>query len=192
MSVFTAAYPDGRVGREARNLFTERFGYVPDIENRNRLQDEEAYRFMITKARDVPRAVEMGCDFGLTGRDFLEEYGNRDLEIIEELPACRSRVVLFERKEGGIIPVPVTVYPNISRKYLGQRMQNNDCWTIVNLNGETESWVASGMADFGIDVVETSKTLQASGLAVNEVIMESSAVIIARKDNIDKVRGLYV
>ena len=63
MSIFIA-YPDGRVGKESRDLFIGRFGYVPDIENRNRLQRAGRYNFMITKARDVPMAVENGCDFG--------------------------------------------------------------------------------------------------------------------------------
>ena len=81
MSAFTFAYPDGRVGRDARDCFIERFGCAPSIDYRNRFQRIGRYRFMITKARDVPRAVEKGCDFGLTGRDFLEEYGSADLVL---------------------------------------------------------------------------------------------------------------
>ena len=47
------------------------------------------------------------------------------------------------------------------------------------------------MAGRGIDVIESGRTLEETGLVVKDVIMESSAVIIARKDNIKKVKDLY-
>ena len=120
MSIFIA-YPDGRIGKEARDLFVGRFGYAPNIENRNRFQRQGPYKFMITKARDVPEAVKGGCLFGLTGRDFLVEYGNADLDVVEELPVCKSKVVLFEPADGYVSPLVATVYPEIARKYLEER-----------------------------------------------------------------------
>jgi len=92
VSVFIA-YPDGRIGRESKEYFRQRFGYVPDIENRNRFQNIGEYDFMITKARNVPRAIEEGCLFGITGLDFLREYGNPDLDIVETLTG-RERLML--------------------------------------------------------------------------------------------------
>ena len=192
MSIFIA-YPDGRIGKEARNLFVDRFGYATEIENRNRLQTLGPYKFAITKARDVPEAVEQGCDIGLTGKDFFQEYGgsNRNLVIVETLPICKSRLVLFGRPESKRRNVIVTTYPNIAFEYLNRNVRPIDAPEIIRLTGETESWVASGLADFGIDVVETGRTLEETGLVIKDVIMESSAVIIARKDNIDRVNTLY-
>ncbi len=191
MSIFIA-YPDGRIGREARTIFIDGFGSAPDIENRNRRQVMGKYEYMITKARNVPRAVEQGCLFGLTGLDFLKEYGNPDLVIIRDLmPFCKSRVVLFEPSDGYLSPRVVTVYPNIARKYLEDTSPYGDPWELMVLSGETESWVASGMAGRGIDVVESGKTLEETGLIISDTIMRSNAVIIARKDNIDIVNSLY-
>ncbi len=186
MSIFIA-YPDGRIGREVKDFFR----YVPDLQNRNRFQRIGQYDFMITKARDVPQAVERGCLFGLTGLDFLREYGSPELDIIEQIPFCKSRLVLFEPKVGAVFPMVVTVYPNMARKYLQERSLYGEPWELITVSGETESWVASGFADRGIDVVETGKTLEETGLVIKDVIMESSAVIIARKDNINKAREMY-
>jgi len=47
------------------------------------------------------------------------------------------------------------------------------------------------MADIGIDVTESGDTIRLTGLVIQDVIMESSAIIIARKDNIKTVRSLY-
>lgn len=194
MSVFTVAYPDGRIGRGARNRFIERFGCVPEVDYRNRLQRRGNYMFMITKARDVPKAVEEGCLFGLTGLDFLEEYGSSDLCVVDDFGVCRSKVVSFESKDSDFkrSGKAVTVYPNIAKTYLQEKITNPDRWEIVKLSGETESWVASGLADIGIDVIETRETLNKTGLVVRDVIMESCAIIIAKKDNINKLRELYV
>ena len=190
MSIFIA-YPDGRIGREAGNSFVERFGYVPDIENRNRFQKQGPYKFMITKARDALQAVEQGCDIGLTGQDFFEEYvSNRNLIIVEKLPVCKSRLVLFGRPDRRR-NVVVTTYPEIAYRYLNKNVRPIDAPEIISVTGETESWVASGFADLGIDIVETGKTLEETGLVIKDVIMESSVVIIARKDNIDRVNALY-
>ena len=186
MSIFIA-YPDGRIGREARSAFLDRFESAPDIENRNRFQRIEQYKFMITKARDVSEAVEQGCDIGLAGKDFLQEYGsNRNLVIVETLPICKSKLVLFGRPESKRRNVVVTTYPNIASGYLNRNVRPIDAPEIIRLTGETESWVASGLADFGIDVVETGRTLDETGLVIKDVIMESSVVIIARKDNIKR------
>ena len=186
MSIFIA-YPDGRVGKESRDLFIGRFGYVPDIENRNRFQIRGPYKFMITKARDALQAVEQGCDIGLTGQDFFEEYGSADLAIVEKLPICRSRVVLFGRPESRRRNVVVTAYPRIAYRYLNKNVLPINAPEIIRVSGETESWVASGFADFGIDITETGKTLEETGLVIKDVIMESSAIIITRKDNIKRV-----
>ncbi len=182
MSIFIA-YPDGRIGKNARSFFR----YGPNLENRNRFQKIGEYEFMITKARDVPQAVERRCLFGLTGLDFLEEYGRGKLDVVEELPFCKSKLVLFEPKCGAVFPLVVTVYPNLARKYLQERSLYGEPWELITVSGETESWVASSFADRGIDVVETGKTLEETGLVIKDVIMESSAVIIARKDNIKRV-----
>jgi len=187
VSIFIA-YPDGRIGREARDLFGEKFGYAPDIENRNRFQKKGSYKFMITKARDALQAVEQGCDIGLTGQDFFEEHGSdRNLFVVEKLPVCKSRLVLFGRPEIRRRNVVVTTYPEIAYRYLNRGVRPIDAPEIIGVSGETESWVASGFADLGIDIVETGRTLEETGLVIKDVIMESSAVIIARKDNIKRV-----
>lgn len=102
MSVFTVAYPDGRIGKDIWEIFSGLFGYSPDLDNMNRMQKLSNYRFMITK-----------------------------------------------------------------------------------------SWVASGFADRGIDVTESGETLEKTGSVIKDFIMESSAVIIGRRDNIKKVKDLY-
>lgn len=48
------------------------------------------------------------------------------------------------------------------------------------------------MADIGVDVTEFGDTLILTELVIEDVITENSAVIIARKYNIEIVRDLYV
>ncbi|HLD41806.1 MAG TPA: ATP phosphoribosyltransferase [archaeon] len=192
MSIFTVAYPDGRIGKDARNRFIEKFSCVPDLDYRNRRQRIGKYNFMITKARDVPRAVELGCDLGLTGQDFLMEYGCPKLGIAYDFRVSKSRVISFRRKDADFKTKRlVTVYPRIAEAYLRNKLKNPEDWEIVKLSGETESWVALCMADIGIDVTESGDTIRLTGLVIQDVIMESSAIIIARKDNIKTVRSLY-
>lgn len=64
----------------------------------NRFQRTGRYQFMITKARDVPKAVGLGCDFGLTGKDFLKEYGSPDLDIVYDFRVSKSKIVAFAKK----------------------------------------------------------------------------------------------
>jgi ATP phosphoribosyltransferase len=54
---------------------------------------------------------------------------------------------------------------------------------IVHLDGAVESAVGLGVADLIADVVSTGSTLRQAGLAVvDEPILESSAILIARKE----------
>ncbi len=188
MNDLLVAYPDGRIGKSVKPYFENRFGSVPDIDDRNRFQRSSKYRFMIAKARDVPRAIDEGCFFGVTGRDFLEEYGNPEIGVVERLPVCKSKLVVFGKPSGFPFPKIVTVYPRLAKRYFDETLEP---YELLNLSGETESWVASRRADKGVDVIETGETLENTGLVVTDVIMESSAIIIARKSNIDIVRGLY-
>lgn len=173
----------------------ERLGVGLDLGSKNKFPEEGMYRFLITYSRMVPEAVDRGFLTGITGYDWFEEYrlGGRggDLEIVEELPFGRAKVVAFRDYREPSAPFlgparVVTPYPNIAAKYF-----RNEGLGIKEVPGETEGWVKAGLSEYGVDNKDSGETLERTGLEICDEILDTNAIIISRRENKNKVRDVW-
>lgn len=145
--------------------------------------------FFYLRPRDIATYVGSGAlDVGVTGRDLLLDSHSTALEV-EELDFGASTFRFagpIDRfaELGDLAGVRVaTSYAGLVGDFLAA--QGVDA-TVVHLDGAVESAVRLGVADAVADVVETGTTLRKQGLEIfGPVILESSAVLIATRDDLD-------
>ena len=137
---------------------------------------DEKITILRARAKDIPFYVEEGiADFGITGRDIMEERMS-EAQIFAELPFGECRMVLATSSERtGEIAKIATEFPNISARFLERKGIRAE---IIKLSGAVESSVLLGVADAIVDLTVTGKTLEENGLVEIEEIMRSSAVLI--------------
>jgi ATP phosphoribosyltransferase len=135
---------------------------------------------------DIPEYVADGvADIGIVGENIIFE-DKRDVEIIEKLGFGKCRLSLavpknFEYQsvkdfEGKRI---ATSYPNILREFFTK----NDVKTEIHtISGSVEIAPSIGLADAVCDLVSSGSTLFTNGLREVETVLESQAVLIARKN----------
>jgi len=189
------AFPEklGKYG--VQDFVRERLGAYVDLESRNRCQRIGKYDFVIMRTRMVPYAVERDVFTGIVGRDWLYDYvlanPKTDLRIVERLPVGKAKVVAFKKKDSilGIAPRIITPYTNLSKQYVEDRQLKYA--NIEYAPGETEGWVKAGLADLGIDNINSGKTIEETGLEIIDKILDSYAVIVAKKDDVDIARKIW-
>jgi ATP phosphoribosyltransferase len=135
---------------------------------------------------DIPEYVADGvADIGIVGENIIFE-DKRDVEIIEKLGFGKCRLSLavpknFEYQsvkdfEGKRI---ATSYPNILREFF---TKNNVKTEIHTISGSVEIAPSIGLADAVCDLVSSGSTLFTNGLREVETVLDSQAVLIARKN----------
>jgi ATP phosphoribosyltransferase len=81
-----------------------------------------------------------------------------------------------------------SAYANIVEDFLAER---NIKATVIKLDGAVETAVSLGVADAIADVVSTGNTLRQAGLEpFGEVVLESSAYLIANSQSVEKASAL--
>lgn len=156
----------------------------------DRVLKAKAYNFPIEflylRDDDIPGYVHDGiADIGIVGRNEMDEKGF-PLEVVRDLgfSKCRLSVAVpnafsysgLSDLEGKEI---ATSYPNILKKCLQDRGVNAGIHVI---SGSVEIAPAIGLTDAICDLVSTGSTLISNGLKEVEVLYESTAVMIMRKD----------
>lgn len=185
-SLLTVAIAKGRMQEEAVRLLARagvRLSGEALASRRLAVEDEGGrYRFIFVKPSDVPVYVEHGiADCGMVGRDVLLE-ADADLLQPLDLGIARCRVAVAaprdaRRGEAGMLHV-ATKYPRIAAAHFGSRGVPAE---IIELSGSVELAPLLGLADCVVDVVETGRTLEENGLAVVEVITESSGRLVVNR-----------
>ncbi len=195
------AFPE-RLGKYgALDYIRDMFGEAPDLESREMVQKINGYSFMRIDSRDVPRAVEYGALFGITGLDWLEDYKlsgrGRNIVIVEELPFGEAEVWSIRNPERPLIePIRVvSAYKGLAMKYMNEKgMEFSDIegtsGEVEVKRGKTEGWVKAGLIDVVIDNINSGKTVRESRLERYEKIMDSYAVLISDRKNSKRVRGI--
>jgi ATP phosphoribosyltransferase len=150
------------------------------------LDPENDVEFYYLRPRDIAIYVGNGeLDLGVTGRDLLADSGAEAVELLD-LDFGRSQFRLAapasstppKSLEGLRV---ATAYPRLLEGFLKRKGINA---SIVHLDGAVESAVKLGVADLIADVVATGSTLRQAALQVfDEPILESSAILIARKES---------
>jgi ATP phosphoribosyltransferase len=142
--------------------------------------------FFFLRPRDIAVSVGSGrLDVGFTGRDLLIDSGAAAREL---LPLGFGQASFwYAAPEGALADLDglaglriATSFPGLVQADLRQR---GLAATVVRLDGAVETAVRLGVADAIADVVETGRTLRASGLSlVGEPILASEAVLVVKND----------
>jgi ATP phosphoribosyltransferase len=184
--MLTVAIAKGRMQDETFELL-ERAGVRVEASalasRRLAVEDESRrYRFIFVKPADVPVYVEHGiADCGVVGRDVLLESEADVLQPLD-LRISRCQIAVAARRETltserGMLHV-ATKYPRIAAAHFGSRGVPVE---IIELSGSVELAPVLGLADCIVDLVETGRTLRENGLAVLEVIAESSGRLVVNR-----------
>jgi len=153
---------------------------------------------MFVRDDDIPTFVADGvCEFGMVGRNVLEEFALDQPEARFEVLAnlgfgrCALRIAAPERTDyrgpeslkGSRI---ATSYPRLVRRFLDE---NGIDATVVKMNGAVELAPRLGIAPFICDLVSTGATLEANGLVPTDTVLESEAVLVRTLRPLPPVKG---
>jgi ATP phosphoribosyltransferase len=180
----TLALPRGRILDDALPLFA-RAGIDLGAADRARAGrrliipiPEHDLRVLIVRDVDVPAYVEHGAaDFGISGRDVLEEQ-DRDLYEPLDLGIGRCRMVVAEPADRPVDERAqvhlryATKFPEITRRHLQAR---GTVAEIIKLYGSIEIAPLVGLSDRIVDLVSSGETLRQHNLIEVETILEVSA-----------------
>jgi ATP phosphoribosyltransferase len=180
----TLALPRGRILDEAVALFARAgidIGAAEKARAGRRLIipiPEHGLKVLIVRDTDVPAYVEHGAaDFGIAGRDVLEEQGC-DLYEPLDLGIGRCRMVVAEPEDRPVDETAqvhlryATKFPEITRRHLQAR---GTVAEIIKLYGSIEIAPLVGLADRIVDLVSSGETLRQHRLREVETILEVSA-----------------
>ncbi len=185
----------GRLNEESLSLLQD-IGIDVDTPKRKLVSRSQNFPIEALYLRDddIPGVVAGGtATFGIVGLNEVQERG-ADVDIAARLGfgGCRLSLAVPKAQDydgpawfqGRKI---ATSYPNILRKYLAE---NGIDAKIEVITGSVEIAPAIGIADAIFDIVSSGSTLIANGLKEVETVMESEAVLIARKGLTEEEREL--
>lgn len=197
--MLTIALPKGRIAEESLELFKTVLNKDFIFNDRKLILDVDNFRFLLVRNQDVPTYVYYGvADIGIVGLDVIEE---KQLDIVRllDLKIGKCQVVL-----GSEIGKPInylkprikiaTKMENIAKKYFSQ---NAIAVEIIKLYGSIELAPLVNLSDGIVDIYESGNTMRQNNLQVDEIIMHSSAFLIAnelsffaKKNEIIKLQSL--
>ncbi|MGP1449861.1 MAG: ATP phosphoribosyltransferase [Wolinella sp.] len=189
--MITVALPKGRIAEETLANFEAIFKIPLRFEDRKLILESGKFKFLLVRNQDVPTYVyHQAADIGVVGLDVLEE---QECELIRllDLGIGRCKVVVGS-PEGRAIDYSkpqikvATKMTNIAKKYFAKQALAVD---IIKLYGSIELAPLVGLADVIVDIVETGSTMKQNRLKVDEIIMESSAYMVANRNSFYEKKG---
>ena len=156
------------------------------------IDDPRVADVRILRPQEIAGYVEEGLfDFGITGRDWVEETG-ADVESLGELKYSKAtskpvRVVVAVAGDSAVqsvadLPDGVRVtseYPVMTKKFFAERGVEAD----VRLSyGASEAKIPD-IADCVVDITETGRALRAAGLRVIDTILTSYTEVVVNKQS---------
>jgi ATP phosphoribosyltransferase len=154
------------------------------------IDDPRIAEVRILRPQEIPTYVEEGLfDFGITGRDWVNETG-ADVVSLGELKYSKAtalpiKVVVavagdspYTRVED--LPAGVRVsteYPELTRRYFLERGVDAK----VRLSHGASEAKIPDIADVIIDITETGRALRAAGLKIIDEILTSYTEVVANK-----------
>ena len=138
-------------------------------------------RLIIVRASDVPTYVQYGAaDFGIAGKDVLDEHGGTGLYQPLDLNIARCRMMVAVRDDfdydsavhqGARLRV-ATKYVQTAREHFAAKGVHVD---LIKLYGSMELAPLVGLSDAIVDLVSSGNTLKANHLKAVEEISAISA-----------------
>jgi ATP phosphoribosyltransferase len=162
------------------------------VDYRASIDDPRIVEVRILRPQEIPVYVAEGLfDFGITGRDWVEET-NSTVHSLGELKYSKAttnpvRVVVAvddkspaQRVEDLPHGVRVTSeYPEMTKRFFAQKGIEAD----VRLSyGASEAKIPD-IADCVVDITETGRALRAAGLRIIDTILTSYTELIANKES---------
>lgn len=179
------ALPKGRIADESLKLFEKVYAQSFNFESRKLILEGRGLKFMLVRSQDVPTYVyHQAADVGIVGLDVIEEQG-LDVVRLLDLNIGKCRVVVGSPESKSIdyqkpqIKI-ATKMPNITRRHFATKSVAIE---ILKLYGSIELAPLVGLSDCIVDIVETGSTMKQNHLKVDEIIMESSAYLIANRNS---------
>ena len=180
----------GRLSQKALDLF-ETAGLKAEFTSQRALvaQLGPDFEAIFVRAADIPEYVADGAaDLGITGADLVAE-SNRDVTEVMDLGFGRCRLSVAVPEASGIDSASevkpgtrvATSFPGITRRFfegLGIDIE------IAPVSGATEIAPHLGVADIIVDLVSTGSTLKVNRLNEIDVIMESTARVVANVESL--------
>ncbi|MDD3237444.1 MAG: ATP phosphoribosyltransferase [Candidatus Gastranaerophilales bacterium] len=145
------------------------------------------YSIIFVRTQDIPRFVEDNvADLGFTGFDIVTEL-KADVDKIMDLDFGYCEMVVAVKEEDGYndtesLPENIKVatsFPNIARDYLESKGKKPK---IIEVSGATEITPRLGLSDVVVDITSSGSTLKSNRLKIIDKILESTAIVIARKN----------
>jgi ATP phosphoribosyltransferase len=145
------------------------------------------FQAIFVRAQDIPEFVADGAaEFGITGRDLVEESGRAEVTELLDLGFGKCRLIVAVREESPVstpadLPAGTRVatsFPGLAERYfasLGIEIR------IVPVSGAAEIAPHLGVADVIVDLASTGSTLQVNGLREIGTILSSSALLIGNR-----------
>lgn len=197
--------PKGSLERQTFELFEAadlKILRSSDVDYRGSIEDDRIADVRVLRPQEIPLYVGSGLfDFGITGRDWIAET-QADVVSLGELRYSKStdRPVLIVIAVHETSPVRrvedlrrgarvATEYPGITKRYLDQKGVDAE---VLLSYGATEAKVPE-IADAVVEITETGRALEAAGLRVLEVVLESYPELIANRESLsdpEKARAM--
>jgi len=183
----TVALPKGRLFDETIDIFKRANLIKKDISQKSRklIVEDENFRFLIVRAKDVPTYVQYGvADIGVAGDDvILEQEPEVYIPLDLGIGICKICVAGKPIDRNKYFSNPTflkiaTKYPKITKNFFadkGIRVQ------VIELYGSVELAPLLGLADFIVDVVQTGRTLKDNGLEEIDFVRTSSAKLLVNR-----------
>ena len=153
-------------------------------------------RVIIVRATDVPTYVQYGAaDFGVAGKDVLQENGNTGLyqPIDLQIAKCRLSVAVrngfdYENaiRQGMRLRV-ASKYVQAAREHFAKKGIHVD---IIKLSGYLALAPLVGLSDVIVDLVSTGNTLKANNLVEVEQIQEITSRLIVNQASLKLKRQM--
>lgn len=183
--IITIALPKGRIADEVLAIMGRIFNDDFNFLDRKLILQKGDFRFLLVRNQDVPSYVlHQAADLGVVGLDVLEE-NKLDIIRLLDLQIGKCKVVLGSKNDEMLdfnkpqIKI-ATKMPNITRDFFSKKAVATE---IIKLYGSIELAPLVGLADGIVDIVETGSTMKQHNLKIDEVIMESSAFLIANQNS---------
>jgi ATP phosphoribosyltransferase len=185
-----AIQKSGRLYEDSVQLLKECGIELRNVKDRLRTVSENfPIEVFFLRDDDIPEYVEDSvADIGIVGQNVLAEK-DRKVDTVEALGFGKCRLSLAVPKalvyegvaslEGKRI---ATSYPHLVKSFLAE---NKVTATIHEISGSVEIAPGIGLSDVIVDLVSSGGTLFMNGLKEAEIILESQAVLVARK-NLDE------
>ena len=191
--VLKIAIPNkGRLSEKIYDLLNKA-GLTFEVKSERSLQvftQDGKYCLIFVRTQDIPRFLDAEvADVGFTGHDVVCEEAitlQNQLDEVKKFDFGYCKMVVAVKDEDPYtaskdLPDCVNVatsFPNLARTYfekMGKKAK------VIEVTGAVEITPSLGLSDVVVDITSTGSTLKQNRLRVIDEIMESTAVVVARK-----------